>query len=79
MTIVLTINIVLAAMILVAVVGPLIWAIRTEARDGVATRSTLGPEFAETSRSTTHHRLRRTATPTLSGPREITPELARPA
>jgi hypothetical protein len=71
MTIMLATNIILAAAIFVAVVGPLIWAIRTQARDGVATPSIAGAAPAKTSRPADRRPRPRTAAPTLSSPREV--------
>jgi hypothetical protein len=73
MTAMLTTNIILAAAIFAAVVGPLTWAIRTQARDTVAPPSIPEAAPAETSRPTARRLRPRTATRTLSSPHETAP------
>lgn len=71
MTVMLATNIILAAAIFLAVVGSLTWAIRTQARDGVATPSIADAALPRASRPAAHRPRPRTAAPKLTSQREV--------
>jgi hypothetical protein len=71
MAVALTINIILAAAIFVAVVGPLVWAIQTQSRDVPACPSIAGLELTGPNRPTAAGPRRRAASRVASRPREV--------